>query len=203
MMFTNKKEVRPIDNLMYWSMVMPPANQKYEIFKEYTNNNEYSFTNTTKDDVSDDYLSDDRYLQSKNIATCAVVKYIREHSSQFTGDRNQRVYADSDDSDFGFSPDIPIGVQDKVEDYINIALKTRYTFSETILRCPCAQFNEYFYTIHKIQMPDEWCSSKKKYYNSLSNLLEHLKKESVDCKWHDIYYIFYKTFREEEEKKKR
>ena len=36
MALTNQKEVQPIDNLFYWAIVMPLADYKYEILKEYS-----------------------------------------------------------------------------------------------------------------------------------------------------------------------
>ena len=43
MSLINEEEVRPIDNLIYWAIVLPPADHTYEIFKEYTKDETFLF----------------------------------------------------------------------------------------------------------------------------------------------------------------
>ena len=80
MVVINKNEVRPVDNLNSWSMIMPSANQKYCILTEYTKNEECTFKTSLKDDVGDDLLSDDRYLDSENTATRPAVDCIKNNT---------------------------------------------------------------------------------------------------------------------------
>ena len=130
----NQKEVRAIDNLIYWTIVMPPADYIYEILKEHTKDNEYMMKKGTKDDGEHDYLSDDMYLGSKNIATCIAVDYVKTNEKYFTEDNDNYASGNSDEDD-AFSVDTPIGGKMYLKDYANIALKARFSFTERKFIC--------------------------------------------------------------------
>ena len=41
-----------------------------------------------------------------------------------------------------------------LKDYANIAMKTRFYFSEQIFICPCHKSNEYYFQMHDIAQPE-------------------------------------------------
>ena len=208
MVAINYKELRPIDNLIYWSMVLPPANKKYEVLSEYTDNPKFIYERTCKNENDkhdyNDYLSDDRYLSSKNKATCATVDYVKAHIDDFINDDDERVYDEDsdgiDESAFEGSEWEPIRTPVHPSVYVNIAMKARFSFAESTLVCPCHKSNEYYYRMHYIQQPDDWCSGNKKNFKSIQNLIQHMDKKSNSCKWHEIFYVFYSSFLSEENK---
>ena len=215
MVAINKREVRPIDNLIYWSIIMPPASRKYEIFAEYTGNQEYKYRTNSKECVNDDFLSDERYLKIKNIATCAAVDYITKNTDLFVEpDESNNNNASNNDDELEYDScgsndhmfvggDVKLQRKETIEDYTNVALKARFTFSESLPLCPCHEKNEYFYKMHWVQTPHTWCPSRNTSFRTTEGLVDHLKNYKDTCKWHDIYYNFFKVFEEELSKEKR
>ena len=108
--------------------------------KEYTNNSEYLYNSGKKDDEKNDYISDERYLPSKNEATYVCVDYVNEHIDQFIQNSNEQIYdSDSDGININaFEGDnIPAREQENPLDYLNIAMKARFSFAESTLIGPC------------------------------------------------------------------
>ena len=197
----NQRAVREIDNLIYWSIVMPPADYTYEILKEYTKDESYLCHKSSKEEKAKYNLTDDQYLQSKNIATCIAVDYVKINEKYFTeiissNDASDDSYKISDDED-----DVPIGNRLDINDYANIAMTARFCFSEVSFICPCHTSNEYYFRMHKVAQPENWCTSKRKHFKNLNNLCAHLKQKSSSCYWHKIYSVFFKNFVEQEGKK--
>ena len=191
----NQKEVRRIDSLIYWAIILPLATYKYEVLKEYTKLEDYVWDKTKNEEGKIDYVSDDLYLRSKNIATCVAVDDVK---------KNEKYYLEEDDkaNEDDTSEDTILGGY-TLSTFVNIALKARFTFSESTLKCPCTEQNEYYFRMHNVQQPEHWCAKRNKNFKSLKFLLDHLEDKSCYCHWHMIYYIFYKTFIEQEDKRKR
>ena len=76
MVAINKKIVRPIDNIIYWSKVchLLIRSMTYYLLSKLTTKSIIKIS--LKDDVGDDFLSDKRYVGSKNTVTCAAMGHI-------------------------------------------------------------------------------------------------------------------------------
>ena len=120
--------------------------------------------------------------------------------------KNEKYYLDEDTNDGSdeddTSEDTRLGGY-TLSTFVDIALKARFSFCESTLKCPCTQQNEYYFRMHNIQEPEHWCVKKNKNFNSVRYLLDHLEVKSSSCHWHKIYHIFYTTLIEQEDKRKR
>ena len=107
--------------------------------------------------------------------------------------KNEKYYLDEDTNDGSdeddFSEDTRLGGY-TLSTFVNIALKARFSFSECTLKCPCTLQNEYYFRMHCVQEPEDWCVKRNKKFKSLRYLLDHLEDKSSSCHWHKIYYIF-------------
>ena len=177
---------------------MPPANTKYDVLKEY----KLGYYN----DATEELLSDEKDIAIKNKATRDVVDYVNSNITYFITNSDDRQYdEDSDgiDESAFYGEDEEIVTDDPPRVYWNIALKARFSFSESTLVCPCHKSNEYYYQMHYIPQPENWCQSNKSKYKSLKGLVDHLKRYKESCKWHDIYHEFFSSLLKDYQKKNR
>ena len=82
-------------------------------------------------------------------------------ASYFTED--EKNYASPNENEFNFSDDEGddiIGGGMNLNDYIKIAMRARFSFTEVSFICPCHQINEYYFQMHGIPQPENWCNKK-------------------------------------------
>ena len=125
-------------------------------------------------------------------------KYFTEEVTNDAADDSDDPYPDPDEDDYQI-----VGSKMDINDYANIAMTARYTFSERSFICPCHKSNEYYFNLHNVHQPDNWCSPKKRHFDNLKNLCAHLKRKAQNCDWHLIYSVYFDSYLEQEDKRER